>query len=80
MSIGLRVLLFGNRGPGWPRFRHETAHHKPITADQPADNGDDAPRKTTQHAWARTFGGGATSHMRLGQGLQTILQSRFLFL
>src|SRR6266852_3176813 len=73
MSLGLGVLLFGNRWPGWPRFRHEAAHHQPITADQPADNRDDAPRKTTQHAWARTFGGSATRHMGLGQGLQTAL-------
>src|SRR6266849_1602154 len=70
-SLGLGVLLFGNRGPGWPRFRHEAAQHQPSTADQPADNRDDATGKTTQHAWARTFGGGATRHMGLGQGLQT---------
>src|SRR6266849_6267884 len=71
MSLGLRVLLFGNRGPGWPGFRHEATQHQPITADQPADNRDDAPRKTTEHARACTFRGGATSHMGLGQGLQT---------
>src|SRR2546426_4491224 len=71
MSLGLRVLLFGNRRPRWPRFRHEATQDQPITSDQPADNRDDTPRKTTQHAWARTARGGATSHMRLGQCLQT---------
>src|SRR5260370_18624847 len=71
MSLGLRVLLLGNRGLGWPRFRHEVAQHQPSTADQPADNRDDPSRKTTEHARACTFGGGATCHMRLGQGLQT---------
>src|SRR5260221_1871798 len=71
MSLGLRVLLFGNRRPHWPGFRHKAAHYQPITADQPADNGDDAPRKTTEHAWARTVRGGATRHVHLGQGLPT---------
>ena len=71
MSVGLGVLLFRNRRPRGPWFRHEAAHHQPITSDQPPDDGDDATRKTTQHAWARTSRGGATGHMGLGQGLQT---------
>src|SRR5205823_3926337 len=66
MNLGLGVLLFGNRGPRWPRFRHEATYYQSITSDQQADNRDDATRKTTQHAWARTLRGGATSHMRLG--------------
>jgi deferrochelatase/peroxidase EfeB len=66
MSFGLGVLLFGNRGPRWPRFRHEAPHHQSITSNQHPDDGDNATRKTTQHAWARTLRGGATSHMCLG--------------
>src|SRR6266581_10306 len=71
MSLGLRVFLFGNRRPGWPRFRHEATQDQSIPSDQPPDDGDDATSKTTQHTWARTLRGGATGHMRLGQGLQT---------
>src|SRR6266576_6368977 len=71
MSLGLRVFLFGNRRPGWPWFRHETTQDQSIPSDQPPDDGDDATSKTTQHTWARTLRGGATGHMRLGQGLQT---------
>src|SRR6266568_1028178 len=71
MSLGLRVLLFGNRRPCWPRFGHEATYDQPITADQPAENGDDATGKTTHHARARTSGGFATSYVFLGQGLQT---------
>src|SRR5438270_766129 len=66
MSLGLGVLLFGDRGPGWPRFRHEVTHHQSITSNQHPDDGENATRKTTQHAWARTLRGGATSHMGLG--------------
>src|SRR6266571_3669997 len=66
MSLGLRVFLFGNRRPGWPRFRHEATQDQSITSDQPPDDGDDATRKTTQHAWARTLRGGTTGHMGLG--------------
>jgi len=71
MSLGLGVLLFGNRRLGWPGFGHEAAHNQPITTDQAADNGDDATSKVTEHAWARTSRGEASSHMCLGQGLQT---------
>src|SRR2546421_12775346 len=67
MSLGLHVLLFGNRGHRWPRFRHEVAQHQSITSNEHPDDGEDATRKTTQHAWARTLRGGATSHMGLGQ-------------
>src|SRR5437588_8936259 len=66
MSFGLGGLLFWNRSHRWPRFRHETTHHQSITADQLADNRDDATGKATQHAWTRTLRGAATSHVRLG--------------
>src|SRR5713226_4288838 len=66
MSFGLGVFLFANRGHRRPRFRDEAAQHQPITSDQQADNGEDATGKTTQHAWARTLRGLATSHMCLG--------------
>src|SRR5437870_11450281 len=66
MSFGLGALLFGNRGHRWPRFWDEAAQDQSITSDQQADNRENAPRKTTQHAWARTLRGGATSHMGLG--------------
>jgi hypothetical protein len=71
MSFGLGVLLFGNRGPRWPGFRHEVAQDQSIPADQQANNGDDASRKTTEHAWTRTLCRFATSHMGLWQCLQT---------
>src|SRR5260370_32853993 len=54
MSVGLGILLFGNRWHCWPRFRDEAAYHQSVTSNQPPDNRDDATRKTTQHAWART--------------------------
>src|SRR5207237_4370804 len=66
MNLGLGVLLFGNRGPRWPRFRHEATYYQSIPSNQHPDDGDHATRKTTQHAWARTLRGGATSHMGLG--------------
>ena len=39
MSLGLGVLLFGNRRGRWSRFLHETIQDQPFPADQPADNG-----------------------------------------
>ncbi len=53
MRLGLRRRLFRNRGHRWPGFWHEVTQHQPITTDQPADNREDAPGKTTQHTWAR---------------------------
>src|SRR5438046_4335228 len=40
MNLGFGVLLFGNRGLGWPRFGHEATQHQSITSNQHPDDGD----------------------------------------